>query len=109
MSIEDGPGDTLNPSESLDSDDQSNTEGDDVVDPPDQWSEADKFGTTQSEEAAGESLDQKLAEEVPDVEIEQQPDFPVAVAPDQTLTEEIVDRVIEEDGPEVIPGIEADM
>lgn len=70
MSIEDGPDQTLNVSESLDSDDVEGTDdpdgGDDVVDAPDDWSEANRFGTTAAEEERGESLDQRLAEEVPD-------------------------------------------
>jgi Family of unknown function (DUF5709) len=36
--------------------------------PTDRWLAADKFGTTEAEEAAGESLDQHLAEEVPDID-----------------------------------------
>jgi hypothetical protein len=44
--------------------------GDDLLDqgivPPDRWSAGEGFGTTQSEERAGESLDQLLAEEEPD-------------------------------------------
>lgn len=59
-----------------------------------------------SEEAGGESLDQKLSEEIPDIEIEDQPDIPVAIAPDDALSEEVVDAVIDEDGPEVIPDID---
>ncbi|MBO0865651.1 MAG: hypothetical protein J2P16_11335, partial [Mycobacterium sp.] len=47
---EGGPGDTLNPSESTDSDEVRNDDGDIVVDPPEGWSEADKFGVTGSEE-----------------------------------------------------------
>lgn len=64
---EGGPGDTLNPSESTDSDEIRNDDGDIVVDPPDHWSEADKFGVTGSEEKEGESLDDRLAAEEPDV------------------------------------------
>ena len=54
-------------------------EGDDTLDsdrvedpldtgiaPADRWSGADRFGTTPAEEAAGESLDQRLAEELPE-------------------------------------------
>jgi hypothetical protein len=59
--------DTLNPSESTDSDEVRNDDGDIVVDPPDDWSEADKFGMTAREEREGESLDDRLAEEEPDV------------------------------------------
>ncbi|MCX5043891.1 hypothetical protein OG921_12010 [Aldersonia sp. NBC_00410] len=57
----------LDPSESLDSD-ELGSEGDDVYDAPEAWSEADEFGTTAREAAAGESVGQKLAREVPDVD-----------------------------------------
>src|ERR1700689_3781736 len=59
--------DTLSPSESTDSDEVRNDDGDIVVDPPDDWSEADKFGMTAREEREGESLEDRLAEEEPDV------------------------------------------
>lgn len=52
-----GPDNTLGPSESLDSDEVRNDDGDTVVDPPDEWIEAEE----------DESLDEKLAAEVPDV------------------------------------------
>jgi hypothetical protein len=64
---EGGPGDTLNPSESTDSDEVRNDDGDTVVDPPDDWSAADKPGMTAREEREGRSLDERLAAEVPDV------------------------------------------
>jgi len=66
---EGGPEDTLNPSESTDSDELRNDDGDIVVDPPEGWSEANKFGVTPREEREGESLDQRLAEEVPDLPV----------------------------------------
>ncbi|TSD99791.1 hypothetical protein FOS14_11130 [Skermania sp. ID1734] len=62
----DGPADTLSPSEAWDSDDVRNNDGDDVVDPPDGWAEADKFGTTAYEQRVGETLEDRLAEEEPD-------------------------------------------
>ncbi|KAF0959599.1 hypothetical protein [Rhodococcus sp. T7] len=96
MSIEDGPGDTLSPSESLDSDDVRNNDGDDVVDPPDGWSEADRFGTTLNEEREGESLDEKLSEEEPDTPLEQQQEVSLRDLPDDELTED-VDRVIDDE------------
>jgi hypothetical protein len=64
---EGGPGDTLNASESTDSDELRNDDGDIVVDPPEDWSEANKFGMTAREEREGESLDARLAAEEPDV------------------------------------------
>ncbi|OBH85559.1 hypothetical protein A5681_17575 [Mycobacterium scrofulaceum] len=69
---EGGPGDTLNASEGTDSDELHNDDGDIVVDPPEDWSEANRFGMTAREEREGESLDARLAEEVPDVS----PDMP---------------------------------
>lgn len=54
---EPGPDDTLSPSESLDSDEVRNDDGDIVVDPPERWIEPE----------VGETLDEKLAAEVPDV------------------------------------------
>jgi hypothetical protein len=108
MSIEDGPGDTLDQSESLDSEEIGGTsDGDDVVTPPDSWSGANKFGTTEREEHDGESLDQKLAEEEPDVPLEEELDVPVAATPDDDLTEELVDRVIDsDDEDDYIPEID---
>lgn len=48
--------DMLGQSESLDSDEVRNDDGDEVVDPPDEWIKADD----------NESLDEKLAAEIPD-------------------------------------------
>jgi len=76
---EGGPGDTLNASEGTDSDELRNDDGDVVVDPPEGWSEANRFGMTAREQREGESLDQRLAEEVPDVSA----DSPVAPAADE--------------------------
>ncbi|BBZ72902.1 hypothetical protein [Mycobacterium paraseoulense] len=67
---EGGPGDTLNPSEGTDSDELYNDDGDIVVDPPEGWSEANRFGMTAREEREGESLDARLAEEEPDVAVD---------------------------------------
>ncbi len=66
--IDDPIGDTLGPAEALDSDEVRNNDGDIVVDPPDDWSEANRFGVTAREQREGESLDQRLAEEEPDIE-----------------------------------------
>ncbi|CAA0101655.1 Uncharacterised protein [Mycolicibacterium vanbaalenii] len=52
-----GPDGTLGPSESLDSDEVRNNDGDTVVDPPDEWIDAEE----------DETLDERLAAEVPDV------------------------------------------
>lgn len=79
--IDDPVGDTLGPAEALDSDDVRNDDGDIVVDPPEDWSEANRFGVTAREQREGESLDQRLAEEEPDIE----PAVLADVEPDETL------------------------
>jgi hypothetical protein len=54
--------------------------GDDPLDagviPADRWSAGERFGTTLSEEREGESLDQLLAEEEPDVDPYREGDLP---------------------------------
>ncbi|MDY6869696.1 MAG: hypothetical protein SV966_03770 [Actinomycetota bacterium] len=63
----DGTGDTLRPTEALDPDDIRNDDGDNVVDPPEDWSEANRSDQLpRGEVGGGESLDDKLAAEVPD-------------------------------------------
>ena len=59
-----GPDNTLGPSESLDSDEVRNDDGDIVVDPPEQWIDAEE----------DETLDERLSAEVPDVEPDIEPD-----------------------------------
>lgn len=62
-----GADDMLSPMEATDSDDLRNADGDDVVDPPEDWSGADRFGMSADEQRQGETLDERLAEEEPDV------------------------------------------
>jgi hypothetical protein len=69
LTPEGGPGDTLNASEGTGSDELRNDDGDIVVDPPEWWSEADRFGMTAREQREGESLDDRLAAEEPEADI----------------------------------------
>jgi hypothetical protein len=77
--LEEG-GEVLDASDTLEGD-----PGDDPLDtgyePPDRWSAGERYGTTLAEERAGESLDQLLAEEVPDVD-------PYAEAEEEELSED---------------------
>jgi hypothetical protein len=102
---DDSIGDGLGGSYSIDDDDQLQSE-DSLVDrgvedtldegysPPDRPVAVDKFGTTAAEAEEGETLDMRLAEEVPDPNM--QVDDPLAAQPDplgQRLDEESdVDR-----------------
>lgn len=54
--------------EELDEDELGIDPQEDGYDAPEGWSAADRFGTTPEEERRGESLDQRLREEEPDVE-----------------------------------------
>ena len=88
-----GPDDTLSPQESLDSDDVRNDDGDDVVDPPDNWLEPE----------VDESLDERLASEEPDTSVDT-PLSDAANTPDGVASAEfgvkeadVVDGVIVED------------
>ena len=58
-----GTGETLPPSEALDSDQVRNDDGDEVVDPPQKWIEPKE----------DETLDERLSDEVPDVSADSPP------------------------------------
>ena len=89
---ESGPVPVLEPSESLDEDELGAEET--VMDPPDAWSGADRYGTTAGEESADRPLDARLDEERPDVPRTDAPVRPVAATPldelDDSIDEEIV-------------------
>jgi hypothetical protein len=76
--------------DSLEGDDPTEDPLDPGIIPPDRWSAADKFGTTEEEEEEGESLDQHLAEEVPDVD-------PYAEAETEDEEAETEDELLEEE------------
>jgi hypothetical protein len=80
-------GDSLRPMEALDSDEIRNDDGDETVDPPEGWSEADKLTVTPEGELEGESLERKLNAEVPDPATEV-PDPAAAPVPERLETED---------------------
>lgn len=59
--------------------------------PPENWSAAERFGNTAREEAEGETLDQRIAQEIPDVD-------PYAAA--ETDPDEQADATVDEVGDE---------
>jgi len=83
-----GDFDGLPPQEALDQDERLDGD-DDTVDPPERWHGANQYGTTPAEEAAGEPLDMRLAQERPDDEPVDVPDRPVAVTPIDELDESV--------------------
>jgi hypothetical protein len=68
----DSDGAELSVAEELDEDELRTDPLEKGMDPPEHWSGVDRWGTTPREEREGEPLDQRLAEEVPDI----QPDVP---------------------------------
>jgi hypothetical protein len=90
-----GADDMLSPMEGTDSDEVHNADGDEVVDPPDGWSGVNKFGMSSEEEREGESLDQRLAEEVPDVTAD---DINLSLADGEAGVDEVME------GSDVAPG-----
>ena len=93
----------LDASDTLDGD-----PGDDPLDrgvaTPERWSAAIRYGSTAAEQQAGESLDQLLAEEEPDVtgELDDEPaDAPVS---DEDAGDEDLDGLLLDDGPDPRAG-----
>lgn len=68
------------------------------IEPPEHWSEADRYGTTTFEQRQGESLEQKVRQEQADVGEEKPPRGPVAAAPTSEL-DDTVDYVTEDTEP----------
>jgi Family of unknown function (DUF5709) len=76
--------------------------GDDPLDQgiitPDQWSAGQRYGTTDAEERAGESLDQLLAQEEPEQDGEYGDELPADAGADPDLADEDVDGLLLDDG-----------
>jgi Family of unknown function (DUF5709) len=94
----------LDPSDTLDG-----NPGDDPLDagyiPPDKWSAGMRYGSTEAEEEAGESLDQLLAEEEPDLTVEDDEDEDEDdIAGDKDAGDEDVDGLLLDDGPDPRAG-----
>jgi hypothetical protein len=82
--------------------------GDDPLDqgviPPQHWSAAMKFGSTAEEQEAGESLDQLLAEEEPDITPDADDESLEDVSADADAGDEDVDGLLLDDGPDPRAG-----
>ena len=82
---------TLTPSEALDEDELRVDPLEAGIDPPENWSAVDRYGTTAGEVRDGEPIAQRLAEEEPDVALEPGPDRPLAVTPADELDDSVED------------------
>jgi len=82
--------------------------GDDPLDrgvaPPQRWSAGMRFGSTAAEQGAGESLDQLLAEEEPDIAADLDDERPEDIAGDEDAADEDVDGLLLDDGPDPRAG-----
>ncbi|RLK54286.1 hypothetical protein [Actinokineospora cianjurensis] len=91
---DDGYDSTLTQAESLDEDNLRVDPLEAGIEPPEHWAEADKFGMTTAEQRAGETLDERLAEEEPDVTAQDDPpgpDTPLARVDDRIDEQSAVD------------------
>jgi Family of unknown function (DUF5709) len=90
----------LEPADALDDDDLGADPLDTGVIPPDRWSAGMGFGSTESEALEGESLDQLLAEEEPDIDPYADPDVDLNTDPyadDGTGEQPRAGRLVTED------------
>jgi hypothetical protein len=86
--------------------------GDDPLDagylPTDRWSAGMRYGSTEAEERAGESLDQLLAEEEPDITLDPEEERADEAAgkdqEDEDAGDEDVDGLLLDDGPDPRAG-----
>jgi hypothetical protein len=82
--------------------------GDDPLDrgviPPERWTSAIRSGSTAGEQESGESLDQLLAEEEPDVGPDADDEQPEDIAGDEDAGDEDVDGLLLDDGPDPRAG-----
>src|SRR5271166_2149811 len=82
--------------------------GDDPLDrgviPPEHWSAAIRFGTTAAEQEDGESLDQLLAEEEPDIDAMPDDQQSADIEGEPDAADEDVDGLLLDDGPDPRAG-----
>lgn len=79
----------LTPAEATDEDDLAVDPLEEGMDPPEGWSGADRYGTIAAEEREDRELDSRLAEERPDVPLEDATARPVAATPLDQLDESV--------------------
>lgn len=87
----------LSSAEQLDEDEMRVDPLEEGIEPPEHWSEASKYGTTPFEEHQGETLDQRLEQEEPDVSTDPAAERPDAATPAPDL-DEGVDYVTDDSG-----------
>jgi hypothetical protein len=82
--------------------------GDDPLDrgvaTPERWSAGMRFGSTAAEQQAGESLDQLLAEEEPEVYLQPEDDRPDSIPWDENASDDDIARFAVADGPDPRAG-----
>jgi len=72
--------------------------------PPQHWTSAIRYGTTGAEQEDGESLDQLLAEEEPDDNVDEDADNPADTIADPDAADEDLDGLLLDDGPDPRAG-----
>jgi hypothetical protein len=105
--------DVLTQSETLDADNMGVDLLEGGMDPAEDWSAANRYGTTAREQATDRPLDERLDEERPDISIKPVPDCPLPLAPLEELDESIDDELVpgepvSEQGQVLVMGDEVD-
>ena len=98
-------GEMLTGSEALDEDNMGTDPLEGGMDPADEWSASDQYGTTAAEQAADRPLAERLDEERPDIKVEPAPERPVAATPLEDLDESIDDEVEPEEPARAEAGV----
>lgn len=83
----------LTGSETLDEDNMGVDPLEGGMDPAENWSASDRYGTTAIEQATDRPLAERLGEERADIKVEPAPERPVAATPLEDLDESIDDEV----------------
>lgn len=89
--------DFLTQSEALDEDELGVDPLEGGRDPAEDWSAANRYGTTALEQATDRPLAERLAEERPDVSMRPAPDQPLAMTPWEELDESIDEELVSEE------------
>lgn len=86
--------DVLTQSEMLDEDELNVDPLEGGMDPAEDWSAANRYGTTALEQATDRPWDERLEEERPDVSVSPAPDRPLLLTPLEELDESIDDELV---------------
>ncbi|WP_034271793.1 hypothetical protein [Haloechinothrix halophila] len=89
----------LNSSEDLDEDRLKVDPLETGVEPPEQWSAAERYDRTPFEQEQGETLDERVRQEQPDTEVSEPPELSVSATPVSELDASVDDAAVAPEEP----------